>query len=156
MSADGIIFNSIFPLWITVSVAIALLVFFIYSEIRRKHRFLTLRIIAQIIIILSLVALILRPSVKTEKTSGSALLLTAGYDKKTADSLVAKHRLRTIRMFNAAPYKKSKLISSWHGLNKEAADIHFVTGEGIPSFALAENEELNFDYINSKNPTGII
>src|SRR6478609_5075568 len=155
MSADGIIFNSIFPVWITVSVALALLAFFIYNEINRKHRFLALRILAQIVIILSLVALTLRPSIKSEKTSGSALLLTAGYDKKVADSLIAKHRLRTVRMFNATPYPKSKLISSWHGLSKEQSDIRFVVGEGIPSFALAENEGLNFNYVRSKKPIGI-
>ena len=155
MSADGIIFNSIFPIWITVSVALALLVFFIYNETKRKHRFLTLRILAQIIIIISLTALILRPSVKSDKTSGSALLLTAGYDKKSADSLVAKYRLRTVRMINAASYPKSKLISSWHGLGKEASDIRFVIGEGIPPFALAENEELNFNYVRSGNSNGI-
>src|SRR4051812_46036111 len=123
MSADGIIFNSIFPTWITLSVALVLLAYFIYSELKRKHRFIGLRILAQIAIILSLIALTLRPSIKSERTNGSALLLTADYDKKVADSLIAKHRLRIVRMFNAAPYPKSKLISSWHALNEEASDI---------------------------------
>jgi len=155
MSADGIIFNSIFPVWITVSVALALLFFFIYNETKRKHRFLTLRIITQIIIIISLTALILRPSVKSEKTSGSALLLTVGYDKEVADSLIAKHRLHTVRMFDAAAYPKSRLISSWHELGKEATAIRFVIGEGVPSFALDENGGMNFTYVGGEKPNGI-
>jgi hypothetical protein len=153
MSADALIFNSVFPVWTVALVAIALLAFFLYGEVKRIHRFLIVRIAAQILIIASLAALVLRPSIRSEKNVGSALILTKGYEKKAADSLLNTYPLQVLRTFDAAPYPKSRLISSWHSLTRNKSDIRFVIGEGIPSFALEEN--LNFDFLPTKLPIGI-
>lgn len=154
MNADRLIFNSIFPVAIVIAVALLLGAFFIWKEFQRKHRYIALRIIAQLVIVFSLTALFLRPSIKVEKTVGSALLLTQGYDKKSADSLVDKFALRIIRAFDAASYPKSEVLSSWHSLQADAKDIRFVLGEGIPSAAL-EEYDLHFDYLKGKTPVGI-
>ena len=154
MSGDGLILNSTFPVWIVLSVIILVGTFFIWKEIQRKHRYLTLRIIAQVIVFFSITGLILRPSVKTEKTIGSALLLTKGYTKNTADSLVKTLSLRTIRASDAAPYSNSETLASWHLLQKDAKNIRFVLGEGVPVSALDEYD-LHFDYIKSNTSVGI-
>jgi len=154
MNADGLIFYSVFPVWIVLGAASLLGAFFIWKEIQRRHRYLAWRIIAQLVVLLSLIGLILRPSMKTEKAIGAALLLTRGYDKNAADSLVRAIGLRTIRVFDAASYSNSETLSSWHLLQKDAKDIRFVLGEGIPASALDEFD-LHFDYIKGTMPYGI-
>lgn len=154
MSADGVVFHSIFPVWAVLSVAVLLTAVFIWKEIKRKHRFLALRIVAQIILILSLTLLFLRPSVKTTKTVGSALLLTPGYDKGKADSLVELYGLRVIRTDDASAYRKAKVLASWHLLQDDAADIRFVLGEGIPAY-VHDEFDLHFEYLQGEKPDGI-
>lgn len=154
MNGDQIIFNSFFPLWLVTAVAVVLTLFFIWKEIQRKQHYLAIRIIAQLIITITLVVLIIRPSVKREKTIGAALLLTKNYNKRIADSLVEKYGMRVLRSSDADAYPKAKSITSWHSLQEDAKDIRFVVGEGVPISAL-EEYDLHFDYIKNKLPEGI-
>jgi len=154
MNANGIRFDSFLPVWMVLSVAVLLGIFFVWKEFERKHGYRTLRIIAQIIAVISLTFLILRPSIKKEITTGSAILLTKGYDKHIADSLVSNLGLRVIRMYDADRFTRSKNVDSWHALNEDVNDIHFVLGEGIPAAALDEYN-LHFNFIKGESSNGI-
>jgi hypothetical protein len=154
MNANGLRFDSFLPVWMILGVATLLGIFFIWKEFERKQGYRTLRILAQIIAVISLTVLILRPSVKKEITIGSAVLLTKGYDKRTADSLVSNLGLRVIRMFDTAPFPNAEEVDSWHALNKDLNDIHFVLGEGLP-IAVLDEYNLYFNFIGGEKPTGV-
>jgi hypothetical protein len=152
----SVTFNPIFPIWITLTAAGILSVFFVYKEIQRTRQFVFLRVSLQLIVMLSLVGLILRPSYRGKGNSESILVLTNKYDSKKADSLVNKYSLKTFQTKDAAHFPNSEIIESWHQLADKAHSIQFVMGEGIPSYALDEFEGIKFKFISGNEPSGII
>jgi hypothetical protein len=156
MIADKLIFNSMLPVGLVIGITALLLVLFIYYEVKRKSRFLMLRILCLIIVLISLAMIVLNPSYPIQKITEPALLLTSGFEKEMVDSILNQQDLKVIVAPDAVPYSSSKTLSTWHTLKEEAQNIHFVLGNGIPNHALNENPNINFQYIKGKNPEGII
>jgi hypothetical protein len=152
----NVIINPIFPIWITLTIAGILSVFFVYKEIQRTRQFVSLRVSLQLIVMLSLVGLILRPSYRGKGDSESILVLTKGYDSKKADSLSRKHSLKVFQTKDAARFPNAEMIESWHHFADKAQSIQYVMGEGIPTYALDEFDRIQFKFISGNEPIGIV
>ncbi|HZY80245.1 MAG TPA: hypothetical protein VFE50_12025 [Cyclobacteriaceae bacterium] len=120
---------------IALSVLIAL-------ELRRKQKFLILRIAAQCILVTSILLLAMRPSIATDERSRSVLLLTDGYNDSTVDSLKA-----------AYPSLQVRQLESFNDLSD--LDVRVITGNGLPAWAIDLLPEKNFTFVASKQPEGI-
>src|SRR5881392_2795371 len=104
MSTKSVVFNPIFPVWITLAIAGLLSAYFIFKEIQRARSFVILRVAMQILIGFSLLGFVLHPSYKGDAKSESILLLTKGFNQRKADSLVEKYSVTAIQTSDAPPY----------------------------------------------------
>ncbi len=148
---DSVTLQPVFPLWIIAVASISLFSWLVWNEYKRMIKFLLWRLVAVIIVSISILGLILQPSWQIESGSNGMVLLTPHYETKTVDSLViANPSLVTVRTMDAEPYGKSELISS---LNK-ISNLRFVVGDGLPDYSLEVNHP--FSYLKSKMPYGII
>jgi hypothetical protein len=116
----------IFPPGLSVIVALLVLGVLLFYEIKRKLKHLPLRIVAQVLLVLSVLLLTLRPSLTTT-SSQRVLLLTDGYEQSTVDSLTTL---------------KPVVLHSYNELTTMAG-VKVIAGDGLPSWAL--------DLLPSKN-----
>lgn len=128
----------------------------LWLEVRRKHRFRTLRLIAAAVLVLMLAAILLQPQYARDR-SASILLLTPGFTTAVADSIVkANPAITLLRTPGAPPYKKAPVLSSWQALAANARDIQYITGYGLPQHALDILENPAYTFIPAHAPQGII
>src|SRR5271154_7439535 len=105
------------PLWIILLIAAIFGVILIWKEVQRKQGLLLWRILAQGLVLAGLLGLSLRPSFSVEKSTGPIVLLTKGYDKKIADSLLSKYpSSQLIRTFDAEDFPSAAILSSYADL----------------------------------------
>jgi len=131
--------DPLFPLSVSVIVSGVILIALVFIEIKRRQKFLVLRIIAQTLLVGSVLVLTLRPSITTTTPSSSFLLLTDGYRQSTVDSL------RSLKPVTIKSYNE---LSGLNGLN-------VITGNGLPSWALDLLPSKNFSFVASPSPKGI-
>lgn len=149
--------NPVFQWWLIALLVTPLFTFAIWKEIKRNQKFLLFRIIAQVVVLVSILGLLLRPGYVKEIHSSGLILLTPEYDKSKIDSLLATQpALGIVHLAEAKPYRDSRLLSSYQGLSELDNEILFVTGEGLPSFALEMMDKKKFQFIASEKPIGII
>jgi hypothetical protein len=130
--------DPVFPLGVSIAGAVVALGILLFLEFRRKQKYLILRIIAQVFIVLSVFLMIMRPSIKTAATE-SILLLTEGYNQKTVDSL---------------PSLKPVAFNSYNELSK-LSGVKVIAGNGLPSWALDLLPSQKYSFITSAQPEGI-
>jgi hypothetical protein len=130
--------DPLFPLMLSIVVAIVVLATLIYLETRRKQKYLVFRIIAQFFLVSSVFLLALRPSVEKQAEHKSLVLLTEGYQQNKIDSL----RLKPVS------------VSSFNELPK-VSGITAIAGNGLPSWALELLPAKNYSFIPSPVPKGI-
>ena len=148
-------FNALLPFWLILSLLVPLSAFFLWQEWKRPFRFRTMRMTAVCIMMIMLAAILLRPSFKVEK-SGSILLLTQGYDKMIADSLLKVNPdLTVMHTPGVAPYKKSSGLTSYQDLDANGGNIAHVLGQGLPTHALDLMDDKRFDFFPAPIPNGI-
>lgn len=148
-------FNAFFSPWLIVGLLGPISVFLIWQEWKREFRFRFLRMIAVFIMMLSLAAILLRPSLAIEK-SRSILLLTRGFEKNKVDSLLKQYPdLITKRTSDAEFYRESSPIQSSHDLSVIGADIRFIAGHGLKDYELDLMKSKFFDFLPGSAPEGI-
>lgn len=130
--------DPLFPLSLSIIVALVVLAILVFLELRRKQKYLVLRILAQTILVASVLLLTLRIATTTTKEE-SLLLLTDGYEQKTVDSLSSL---------------KPAVVTSLNELSKLNGVSH-ITGNGLPSWALDLLPSKNYSFIPSPAPKGI-
>ena len=156
MNNSWLSFDPVFPFW-TIALSLGLsFAFFIWNEIYRSAKFLIARIIALLLILLSMVGLLTRPSYREEKNSAQILLLTAGYDKQKVDSIIQQNDVRVVRTQNTNPYPNAEVLTSDLRLSEIAADVTIITGQGLPDYALDLVDQKLFKFIPAATPDGII
>jgi len=157
MNNSFLTLNSMVPIWPILLLVLIIGLFFVWGEVRRKSRLLPWRITAQAVVLMSLLGLFLHPSIRLEKSTASILLLTNGYDRKIADSLLAANPfLQLFRTQDANDFNSSDVLPSYTRLRSLGSSIRFVVGEGLPDQALSLILEKNFHYYPAQLPAGVI
>src|SRR5258708_39695407 len=132
MSDFRLSFDPLFSWWIVLSVPILAFALFLWFELKRNQALLIPRIISLILILISILALLLRPFFKTEKKT-EAVLLTPNFERSKVDSLMRlEPQVKIIRLVEAESYPNSE-TSSFQSLSYE--NIKYIFGEGIPGYA---------------------
>jgi len=153
MIEGGISIHPVFPVWAILVVGILLLAFLIWKEVNRKMKFLRWRILAVIILFLSLAGLFLQPALQRGVSSQGVVLLTPNYKKEIADSLrKANDQLTFLRTPDAATYSGATEIEALPELPE--LNVRFVLGDGLPYYAIQKG--VRFQYFKSEPPTGIL
>ena len=117
-------------MWAIIIAGIFLLAFLIWKEVNRKSKFLRWRILASIILLLSIAGLVLQPSLQRDVSSHGVVLLTPHYKMEIADSLhKTNDQLTYLRTSDAMSYTMAEEISTLSELAE--LDIRFVLGEEI-------------------------
>src|SRR5258708_26703822 len=80
MSDFRLSFDPLFFWWIVLSISILAFALFLWFELKRNQALLIPRIIALILILISILALLLRPFYKTDKKT-EAVLLTPNFER---------------------------------------------------------------------------
>ena len=131
----------------------ALTLFFLFLELKKKHRYRTLRVIAIVIMMINLAGIMLRP--KYPDTISSALiLLTPGYSENQVDSILDQNpSLSVMHLMNTKLFREATLLGDEDITNYK---IDFVLGEGFPLYQLDRIDNATFDYIPAQLPFGIV
>ncbi len=122
----------LFPIFPVALIAMLLLSALVWLEIKRKQRFLTVRIVAICLSVLAITNLILRPFYILKKSS-DIIILTPGYDETLLDSIqkaIPAHQLYAIHV---SDNKDAAVIDNYRELGKLKGNLHFI-GEGIPEY----------------------
>src|SRR6476620_292213 len=110
-------FNPVFQWWLIALLIVPLFFFLLWKEIKRPQKFLSFRILAQLLILVSILGLFLRPGYVREINSSGLVLLTPGYNKINVDSLLSSQPgLRVVRLPETDPYRDSRLLTSYQNL----------------------------------------
>jgi hypothetical protein len=92
-----------------------------------------------------------------EERSGAVLVLTQGYDLKKTDSLIQAYPdLVLMHAPGVRPYLKSKAIESYYEIADLQNHIRFVSGQGLPIYALDLIDNKNFSLVPAHPEEGII
>jgi hypothetical protein len=131
----------------------ALTMLFVFFELRKKHRYPTLRTIAIIIMMISLAGIMLRPRYTTT-ISSAVLLLTPGYSEDQVDSILEQNpKLSVMHLMNTQPFREATLLRD---ADITKYKIDFVLGEGFPLHQLDRIDKATFDYIPTPLPFGLV
>jgi hypothetical protein len=153
MSEWGLGIHPVFPLWTILIGFFLCLSFLLWKEIKRKLKFLPLRIVAIFLLLISIVGVLLQPSWESERKSRGLVLLTPNFKSSTVDSLFKTNpQLTLIRTPDVAPFlnAESKSLNDLSTL-----DIQFVLGDGLPEYVFTETKN-DFRFIKGQVPKGII
>jgi hypothetical protein len=156
MNNSTLFFEPVFPFWLIAMLVIPLFSFFIWKEFKRKQKFLSFRVVAQCLILISILGILLNPGFEQEKNSQGILLLTSRYNKSKVDSLLnAQRNLRVVQLSDADSYQDAELLASYNDLTDLDSDIKFVLGDGLPFHVLEMMSSKNFEFISGQLPVGI-
>jgi hypothetical protein len=145
-------FDFIFAPPIVISILIVFTLLFIFFELKKTHRFRTLRVLATIFFMIAMAGIMVRPCYSVR--SKSTLLLTPRYSEWQIDSIVGRNpQLILKHLSEAKPFRNSGLLSDTDLLN---ARIDFVAGQGMPLFLLDKMQRTSFVYMPASMPEGII
>jgi len=147
--------NALLPPWLVIILLLLLSGVFVWLEWKRQYRLRTIRMIAVIFMMTMLAGILLRPMYAVEK-SNSILLLTPGYDKAKADSLL-KINSDLIVMHTSAvnAFRESTALPSYYDLTDIGSNIRFILGQGLPTHALALIDNKHFEFIPGDSPKGV-
>ncbi|HEU5291618.1 MAG TPA: hypothetical protein VFU05_13305 [Cyclobacteriaceae bacterium] len=156
--SDSLFFvNPVFQGWLIALVTIPLFSFLFWKELRRKHKFLTFRIVALVLILISVLGLLFKPGYVKSINSTGFVLLTPGYEEKQVDSLLMMQPgLGALHLPETKGYRGSRALTSYQNLAELDNEILFIMGEGLPPFALELMDVKKFQFIASQKPNGII
>lgn len=142
-----------FPLLSLIAVLMTLL--FLYLEVKRKNAYLTLRLLAVVLMMASVFLLALKPFYHSTGTSSGYVLLTDNYSKKQVDSLLnLDPSLQCIHLDKTTPYHNSRLLKPYE-LAEINSSIRFILGDGLPLSQLDALTNTNIHYLPSAETMGI-
>lgn len=144
---------SLSPVYALVIVGILTGVF-LYLEFKRKSKYILMRLTAVLLVSVSLLGILLKPTYEENSQSSGFLLLTPAYKIKLVDSLLNIHpELKLLHTKGTTPYKNSQLSES---NNLSGKKLHYIAGEG---FSISEINTLpsnDFTYLPASLPEGIV
>jgi hypothetical protein len=154
MSDRWLTFNPVFsPVGLLAAILLCGL-FFSWLERARTLPYVSVRYAALGIMMISLLAILLRPMYKSSQDK-SAILLTPGYQQERVDSLLDAHPdAALIHTPETNPYRNSRVVSAQHLLSDN--DIQFIVGEGLSASAMDLIVPGSYTYIPAPFPSGII
>lgn len=142
------------PLWIIVSVGTTLLLLVGWLEWKRNAKYVAARLVAVILMMLSIVLYLLQPGFQNERNSQGVIVLTQNYLSTKADSVRTMNpNLRLLVMPDAAPYAGAHRLSTRNEILDFQQEIRIVLGDGLPGWALPES---GFQFIPGVKQKGII
>ncbi len=151
---SSITLEPVLPLVWLIPVITILLILFAWQEGRRPYPFRWLRVMAQVVALIALLGLLLRPSWPVNTRQPIRAVLTPGYLLSQADSLRrADPTLRFVRTPGAMAFAGSDSIASYREISRLGA-IGYVVGDGLPMPYLDGSRR--FQYLPGKPPNGII
>ncbi|MBI1770075.1 MAG: hypothetical protein HY015_11175 [Bacteroidetes bacterium] len=154
MSDFRMSFDPLFSWWVIFAVSASAFAFFAWLELKRKQTLFIPRVIALILILISLLALLLRPSFKAEKKS-EAILLTLGFEKTKVDSLLRlEPQLKIFRLADTESYPHSEVLGSIQSLSDKS--IKYIFGEGVADYIFDLMGARNFQFVPCRLPFGIV
>lgn len=140
------------------SVSYGILIFFtaflLWMENKRRAGLLSLRIFAVLLVVVALAGFIMQPKYSTT-TSEQAILLTSGFRRSQADSILNLYP--SMKVFHAAaarPFKSSGTSISRGDLTGK--HVAFILGQGLPVDSLDMFALESYQFIPSAYPEGII
>lgn len=137
-------FHPIFPVPYLLGCALVGLVLLVYFEIKRNHKFLVLRIVLQFLVISALLGLALKPK-RLKATEGQTiLLLTKGYNKTQADSLLQV--LKNPLLYHQPGEDRYRQSIAFESMSELEGQQLFVLGSGIPYYDLPRLHVSSFHY----------
>lgn len=151
-----ITFDPVAPWWLLMLLFVAITAFLLWKEFGRKLSFPALRLVAVLIMMVTLAAILFRPHTNIF-SSTSILLLTPGYQTSQVDSLVSlTNNLRIVHAPETNPYKGSRTLTSYREIDDLQGNITFVAGQGLPLHALDLLDRKSFTFIPGNPPEGIV
>lgn len=107
--------------------------FFTWRESRLAYRFRRLRVFAQLVALISLLGVLLRPTVAATEVKPGILLLTPNYSARVADSLLMKDKdMLPMVAPDANAFRDAVRINSFHEVPAKG-NLKYVLGDGIPT-----------------------
>jgi hypothetical protein len=154
---SAIDWDPVFPMVPLFIAGLVVLAFLIYIEWRRRQRFRTIRIICQVLVVVSLLGLLLRPAFPFSESSRPVVLLTPGFKSNDVDSLLSLHRDLTIVATNdSIKYHHATRSVAIRDLSSMTANPLWIAGEGLLLHELAAFP-LRFHFLPPRfKPDGII
>ena len=148
-----IVTSPVLPLTVIILILSLLAILFVVLELKRQHRYRSMRLIAIIILMASLAGIMLRPKYSSRK-SDAVLLLTAGYSEQQVDSILSRHSdLSVMYLSNARPFKNASLLPDLQIANH---NIEFILGEGLLLHQLDKLKDITYTYIPMRDPEGLV
>jgi hypothetical protein len=143
----------IFSLSIIILILVALTILFIFLELKKKHGYRAHRVVAIVIMMISLAGIILRPGYRSTSSS-AVLLLTPGYSENQVDSIMKRNpQLSLMHLSNTKPFKSGTILKDHEISNYK---IDFIVGEGLPLYQLDRMDIATFEYIPAPEREGLI
>lgn len=130
-----------------------LFLLFLVLEWRSKPRFLYLRLLALLLLCISVMAVVMRPYYFSSEREQAALLITDEFSVQALDSLRARYNLEILQL-SPRLHPDARLIS-WHDLDVIQSRLVAVLGEGIPASQLHGRNDLSYFYKPADRPAGI-
>ncbi|HQQ98918.1 MAG TPA: hypothetical protein PLX35_16720 [Cyclobacteriaceae bacterium] len=156
MNSLSLIFHApIAATWIIAGTTV-LCAFFIWKEYQRRMAYPLLRMVAVLVLWISLTGLVLQPG-WTHQVVNEDILLTRGYLRSSVDSLIkARPGARIFRTPDAAEYRPTDQVVSPNEIS--SGNIHYlaVVGTGFPQNLLAQVDTAGYYFIPAPIPDGII
>lgn len=154
MSSSWLSFQPVVNGWLLGFILAGLLLFFVWKELTRNAKLKAFRVAAVVVLIASLAGFLFQPSVKTEREAHQFLLLTKGYDRSRADSLVrAVPSLGVWKTREAASFPDAVEVNE-ATIREQLHDIAFVAGNGLPYYLVKEGQ--GFEFLPGNPSKGII
>lgn len=148
-------FTPLISISLLISWGLLLTIFFLYLEVKRKTRFLLARVLALLLMMLSVVLFFLKPSYQSTETSSGYVLLTKNYSQDIVDSLLSTHpALQCIHTREAKAYKGSRMLQAYE-ISELNSSIRFIVGEGLRSSDLELVTNQSISYLPASQPIGI-
>jgi hypothetical protein len=155
MTDSWLVLDPVLPPIILYSILIALTIFFIWMEWKRKGNYFSVRTVSVVALMSALTGLLLRPAYQAFR-SEEIILLTPYYIRSQADSLLNVYpELRVFHLQGAKPYPNSVAVR-YHDLSAELKNISFILGQGLPPEGLDLFPSHNYQFLPSPYPVGII
>ena len=152
MNSMQITFNPIANYWLIITCLMFLVGFLAFLEWRRQTKWFTLRLLASLLICISVAGLLLQPNTLRRYSANNSVLLTRNYDKGIVDSLTSTNVYTFFKTPDAADYKMATVVSEPELFNEK---YNYVIGDGLPEYVLHDSK-IHFSYLTGKLPLGIV
>lgn len=130
--------------------------FFIWKEYQRKMAYRLLRMVAMLVLWISLTGLVLQPG-WTHLVVNEDILLTRGYQGSSVDSVMkVRPGARIFRTSDAAEYRTTDQVVSPQDISGDKMHYQVVVGTGLTQNLLAQIDTAGYYFIPAPVPDDII